>query len=232
MNYALNSPIATQEQMPFIRKTYAWFAYTLGIGAITATISFNVCLPFLAQIFAGYAWLGIMAAYMVIGFLFARFVVSENRTTAFAGMTAFAALEGALFGPLIGAAFLVTGGLHIVGYALLVTGAVFGSLTALVFFSKANLTWMGTGLWVISWAFLAVIVLGCIVGFGSVGSLVITGFGILLMCGWTLYDTSKILHKYGEGDEMLAATMLHIDFATLLWYILLWMMWTPGGDAV
>lgn len=230
MEHALSPTIATAEQMPFIRKTYGWFAYTLGVGAVAATVSFNLCLPILAQIFTGYIWLGIMLAYMVLGFVFARLVVSDNRKTAFAGMTSFAVLEGALFGPLIGAAFLMTGGLHLVGYALLITGVIFGSLTALVFMTKADLTWMRTGLWLVTWAFVAVILVGCFVGFGHIGSLLLTGFGILLMCAWTLYDTSKILHQFSDGDEMIAATMLHIDFATLLWYVLLWLMRTSGSE--
>lgn len=230
MDSVLNRPIATAEKMPFVRKTYGWFAYTLGLGAVTAAVSFNLCLPYLASIFSGFTWLGIILVYMVLGFVFSRLVASENRTKAFLGMSAFAAMEGALFGPLIGLCFMMTGGLHLVGYALGVTAVMFGAMTALIFLTRADLTWMGGGLSVLTLAFIGVIVLGCIVGFGPIGSLLITGVGILLICGWTLYDTSKIVHHYSDGDEMIAATMLHIDFATLLWYVLLYMMQIFGGQ--
>jgi FtsH-binding integral membrane protein len=53
----------------------------------------------------------------------------------------------------------------------------------------------------------------------SVGSLFFWAM-IVLTGGYILYDTSNVLHRYGEQHYVLAAIQLFASFATLLWYVL------------
>ena len=42
--------------------------------------------------------------------------------------------------------------------------------------------------------------------------------------GAVLYDTSKVLHEYGPGQEVAASLQLFASIALLFWYVLMLFM--------
>ena len=99
-----------------------------------------------------------------------------------------------------------------------VTLAVFLALTVFTMVSKADFSWMHAGLTcglsaMIFWALFA-----WIFGFQ-------TGFwyslcGVVLFCGFIVYDTWRITTVYGYDDFLLAAIDLYLDIINLFLYIL------------
>ena len=101
--------------------------------------------------------------------------------------------------------------------ALLLTAAVFLSLTTYVHVTKKDFSWMGGALFaglmiLIVWSFMSML-FGAT--FGGVGHTVFALIGALLFCGFILYDTSNLLHLYGPDDYVEASIALYLDIINL-----------------
>lgn len=218
------SQLATDARLSFLRRTYGFFMLGVVVSAGVAALSAYLCAPYLREITGSYVWLGIIGAYFVLSIIFNQLMM--KRETAMLGLMLQSVAQGALFGPLIAIAMLVAGGSLILVYqALAITGLVFGGLTAYVFLTKQDFSFLRGALIIGSITFMGVIVMVLLMGgVGGGGmsalSLGIAAFGVLLAAGYVLYDTSQIVHKYGPGDEVIAAACLHADFALMLWYVL------------
>jgi len=241
--------LTTEHRMAFIRRVYSWLLSALGVFAVVATISATLFVQnwqAIATVFSPFIWLAILAG----SFIITAFVVSKmlmNPKTAAGGLFLYAAMEGVIFGPLLAIAYFVgvdattsdpttvaassetfvAGGMSLIIQAVLLTGLVFGGLSAYVFLTKQDFSWMRGMLMVGGLVFMGVILIaifGSAFGMAAGGwlSYGIAGFGVLLASGFILYDTSNILHHYSgaEGEEKMAAFQLLADVCLLLWYIL------------
>ena len=120
----------------------------------------------------------------------------------------------------------------IVLQALLLTAAVFLSLTTYVHVTKKDFSWMGGALFaglmiLIVWSFMSML-FGAT--FGGVGHTVFALIGALLFCGFILYDTSNLLHLYGPDDYVEASIALYLDIINLFLYLLEILRMLQGGD--
>ena len=109
-------------------------------------------------------------------------------------------------------------GQYIAAQAGIVTLMAVAALTAAVWTSGVNFSFLGPVLWVASFVALGVIVASLIFGF-SLGLVFIAAmivFGSLAV----VYQTSNIIHEYGPGQEVAAALGLFAAIATLFWYVL------------
>ena len=120
----------------------------------------------------------------------------------------------------------------IVLQALLLTAAVFLSLTTYVHVTKKDFSWMGGALFaglmiLIVWSFMSML-FGAT--FGGVGHTVFALIGALLFCGFILYDTSNLLHLYGPDDYVEASIALYLDIINLFLSLLEILRMLQGGD--
>ena len=102
--------------------------------------------------------------------------------------------------------------------AAVATLAVFSVLTAVVFISRKDFSFLGPILGISSLLIFGAIVLGAF-GLLNLG----TGFCMLLVVfasGAILYDTSNVLHKYRTEQYVAAALQLFASVGLLFWYIL------------
>ncbi|MGE0431790.1 MAG: Bax inhibitor-1 family protein [Planctomycetota bacterium] len=212
--------MGTEARLAFLRRVYGWFFLGVIVSAIAAAASAALCAPYLREITSNWVWLGIIGAYFVLSMIFNQLIL--KRETAVLGLSLQSVAQGLLFGPLIAIALLVANGEPtLVFQALGITGLVFGGLTGYVFITKQDFSFLRGALVIGSLTFLGVIIISLVSGgTSSVLSLGICGFGIMLASGYVLYDTSQIVNKYGDGDEVIAAACLHADFALMLWYVL------------
>ena len=102
--------------------------------------------------------------------------------------------------------------------ALFFTVALFSILTAIVFVSRKDFSFLRSALIFGSIAAVLFGVVAMFAGF-SVGTLFFWAM-LVLAGGYILYDTSNILLRYSERHYVLAALQLFASFATLLWYVL------------
>ena len=104
----------------------------------------------------------------------------------------------------------------------MITLAIFVGLTATVFITKKDFSFMRGALTIAAFAFLGVALASMIFGF-QLGA-VFCGIGILLMGGYILYQTSLVMNYFPPTAFVAAALMLFSTVATLLWYVLQFLM--------
>ena len=130
------------------------------------------------------------------------------------------------------AVYQATGQGIIVLQALVLTAAVFLSLTTYVHVTKKDFSWLGGALFaglmiLIVWSFMSMLFSST---FGGVNHTVFALIGALLFCGFILYDTSNLLHLYGPDDYVEASIALYLDIVNLFLYLLELLRAMQGGD--
>lgn len=119
---------------------------------------------------------------------------------------------------------------HVVLQALILTAAVFVSLTSYVLVTKKDFSFLGGGLFaglmiLIFWSFL-----NAFFDFGLGGKMIFSLAGALLFVGYILYDTSLLIHHLGPDDYIIAAVTLYLDVINLFLYLLEILRFLQGGD--
>ena len=216
-NSAANSAPATRAA--FIRNTYLHLA-----GAILAFIGLEVFLfssgiaRVIAESMLGVSWFIVLALFMGVSFLANWWAHSStNKALHYLGLGLFIVAEAIVFIPMlyIAASF---GGPDTIFKAGILTLGLFAGLTATVFVTKANFSFLGPILTIGGFVALAFIAASLIFGFslGLVFSLVMVAFAASSI----LYNTSNIMHEYHPSQHVAASLSLFASVALLFWYLL------------
>lgn len=195
---------SVSERMGFVRKVYAlFFAATLfaivgvGIGFVFPQVMFAI---------AAHPWIAFFALIGgVMGAQAVRLVPGVNLLALFA----FTTFTGVFISPLI--AIYTQMNPASIWQAGLLTVGIFGGLTAYVFVSKKDFSFMRgmvtTGL--------IVVVLASLLNFFIVGSsalaFAVSCAALLLFSGFVLYDTSNIIRRYPTNEYVAGALSLYLD---------------------
>ncbi|MEQ1826944.1 MAG: Bax inhibitor-1 family protein [Pirellula sp.] len=211
---------AESERTAFIRRTYshlavAVFAFialeALLLKVISAQAVGNILAP------AGnWAPLVMLVAFMAVSWVARSWAESGTSPTwQYLGLSLYVVAEAVIFVPLMHMAMWQ--GPDIPIQAGLITTVVFAGLTAFVFLTKANLTSWGSYLGMASLATFVVAIIGMVGGF-SLG-LFFSGAMVVLLCGYIMYDTSNIIHRFQTHQHVAASLALFASIATMLWYV-------------
>lgn len=168
------------------------------------------------------------AMFLPIGFIFALMCYKDQHPTNMYLLSAFTLCETYTVG-VICAMYYASGAGMIVLQALMLTAAVFISLTVYTLTTKKDFSFLGAGLFgglvvLIFWGFL-----NSIFNFGG-GNMVFALFGALLFAGYILYDTSMIIHNLGPDDYIIASINLYLDIINLFLYLLEILRMLQGGN--
>lgn len=208
-----NSQTATSstsfETSKVLRNTYALLAMTLLFSAVTAGITMALGLGHGAGLIMS------LGALALVWFVLPR---TANSASGIFVVFAFTGLLGGALGPMLNHYLSMANGGSIVMQALGGTALVFFSLSAYVLTTRKDFSFMGgflvTGLIVALVAMLGMFVASffgvAISGF----SLAISALIVLLMSGFILYDTSRIIHG-GETNYLMATTSLYLNIYNL-----------------
>jgi uncharacterized protein len=214
------------QRVAFIRRTYAHLAgAVLAFVALTAgLIASGMAEQIIHDVFLAnrMSWLLLMVVF--IGGSFAAQSMAQARRSVgmqYAGLALYVMLYTLLFLPILTIASDPKYGIgnpRLPLQAGIVTLAVFGGLTAGVFWSGKDFSFMGPILMIGSFLALGVIIAAVIGGF-SLG-LVFSALMVALFAGYIIYDTSNIIHRYGVNEHVAASMALFGSFAMLFYYIL------------
>lgn len=127
-------------------------------------------------------------------------------------------LYAAIFLPILTFAMIMTGDGSLIFKACGLTASIFTALSAAVFFTRKDFSFLRGFLVFAGIAALILIVASLIFQF-SLGVWFSVAM-IVLACGYILYDTSNVIHRVGEGGDVLAAIALFGSLMTLFFYIL------------
>jgi FtsH-binding integral membrane protein len=193
-----------EERMGFVRKVYAlFFAATLfAVGGVGVGLMF----PPLMMLIIEHPWITFFALMGgVMGAQAVRLVPGVNLLAFFA----FTTFTGVVISPAI--AIYTRMNPASIWQAGLLTVGIFGGLTAYVFATKKDFSFMRgmltTGLIVV---FLAVVLNLFLVG-SSALSFGISCAALLLFSGFVLYDTSNIIRRYPTNEYVAGALSLYLD---------------------
>ncbi len=212
---------APSDRAMFIRNTYLHVALaTLGLIAFEAVFTQTEFARELGmKMLSGQIpWLLVLGLYMVVSFVANRWAASEtSRTMQYVGLGLYTVAFGVLVAPML--IFLqATGKADIIAKAGLVTGGLFLGLTAVVFMTKKDFSFLGSILSVGFFVALGFIVAGIIFKFDL--GLFFSFAMVLLLGGSILYTTSNIIHHYHTKQHVAASLALFSSIATMFWYVL------------
>lgn len=205
-----------ERRMVFIRKVYGIFGVSM---AAWMGLSYLIMtqMPLLQLAVNPVVMIGSFAIWFLSCFAF-NWVKSKGELATGLVLLFLVAAAAVLTGPKVLMAAKASGP-AIVGQAFILTSVLFGGLTAYVFFTKTDFKPLGAGLFMVTLAMLAIVVLN--IFFPIPGIMKFYSYAmILIFSGWVLYDTSMILNHYGEDEAVSAAASIFVDFVILFWNIL------------
>lgn len=207
----------------FYRKTYTHVAYAILafilVESIFITMFQDVVISLINLMFANnFSWLIVLGLFWVGSTMADKLAHNPSRQTQYLGLGLYVLLEAIIFLPLIYIAAESSTGTTMITQAAIVTLSLFGGLTAIVFMTNKNFSFLKTGLVIASFIAIGLIVAGTIFGFNlglwfSVGMVVFAGAAIL-------YQTSKVKYDYTEEQYVGAALGIFASVMLLFWYIL------------
>ena len=235
--------LGVSDRVTFLRKTYAHLGVSL-IAFAALTGGLMRFAPKLSWGFSSWAlqgrgtWLAVMVLFMVVGWGAERLARSESsRSLQYAGLGLAVTAEAVLLQPMIWILMIKFGNpaemitstdgitpmlspqaAAILTQAVVITLAIFIGLTAVVFISKKDFSFMRGALAIGAFAVLGVILASMLFGF-HLGAL-FSGAVILLMAGYILFQTSLVMAHFPPTGYVAASLMLFSTIATLFWYVL------------
>ncbi len=221
MDAILSRPVAAlgvDERATFIMRTYGHLlgAILLFVGIEVFLFQSGLAAP-MASAMLGVNWLLVLGGFVVVSWLASRAANSSaSQPVQYLALGGFVLAQAIIFVPLLYIADSYAPGA--IQSAAVVTMIGFAALTAIVFTTRKDFSFMGG---MLRWGFviaLVAIVAGVLFGF-QLG----TWFSVAMVAlagGAILYDTSNILHHYPEDRYVGAALQLFASVALLFWYVL------------
>src|SRR5664279_5335189 len=228
--------LGVSDRVAFLRKTYTLLTVALaafaGMTAGIFTFAPETSLRFSSWALNGrWNWLLVIGLFMIVGYVAQKLAMSDtSRGLQFLGLGVAVFAQAVLLQPIIWVLMYQFGN-HadlsgqasaILGEAVVITLAIFVGLTATVFITKKDFSFMRGALTIAAFAFIGVAIASMIFGF-QLGA-VFCGIGILLMGGYILYQTSLVMNYFPPTAYVAAALMLFSTVATLFWYVLQFLM--------
>jgi FtsH-binding integral membrane protein len=226
-NYSENptrGQIFTPEQAATQRGTFIMRVYGHLLGAIALFTLIEVYLfssglaETVARALLSVNWLLVIGGFMLAGWLARGLAARAGGLGAqYAGLALYVVAQAIIFTPLLFIADNYAGG-GVIRSAAVVTLAGFVGLTAIVFYTRKDFSFLGV---LLRWAgILALVAIVAAVLFGfELG----TWFSVLMVGvagGAILYDTSNILRYYPNDRYVGAALELFASVALMFWYVL------------
>ena len=201
-----------------IRNTYTLLSMTLVFSALMAGVSTALVLPPMTYL------LGVGGALVMIWFVLPKMAHSANGIWVVFAITG---LLGFSLGPLLNMYLSLPNGPQIVGVALGGTGAIFLGLSGYALTTRKDFSFLGGFLFV---GFIVVLLAALANIFLQIPalSLTISAAVILIMSGFILYDTGRMV-RGGETNYLMATVSLYLSMFNIFIH-LLHLLGFAGGD--
>ncbi len=182
-----------------LRNTYMLLAMTLLFSALTAALSMFLKMPPMTYL------ISVIGAMVIAMFILPRFA---NSTAGIGIVFLVTGLLGFGLGPILSQYAALPNGSNIITLSLAGTGVIFIGLSAYALISKKDFSFLGGFLMV---GFLMVLLAAVANIFLQIPamSLAISAVVIMIMSGFILYDTSRIVNG-GETNYVLATIGLYM----------------------
>ena len=218
------SEASVEARSKFIERTYLHLA--MAISAFVILTGVLQAIPgienLVALMFSGgqTGWLIVLGLFVGVSWIADRWARGSSSVgMQYAGLLLYTVAEAVIFTPLI----YIAKQPEVIGWEGIATAggvtlAMFAGLTAYVFVTKKDFSFMRGMLSILAVGSLGLIVASAIFGF-QLGLAFCVGM-VVLACGYILYYTSNVLHHYRVNQHVAAALALFSAVALLFWYTL------------
>ncbi|MFA7522201.1 MAG: Bax inhibitor-1/YccA family protein [Halothiobacillaceae bacterium] len=206
---AIRTGVEQLETHKVIRNTYMMLSLTLLFSALTATVSLLAGVP---------GWMSLVtlgAALVMIWFVLPRTAHTGAGLAVVFGITG---LLGFGLGPMLSQYLSLPNGGQIVMTALGGTGAIFLGLSGYALVSRRDFSFMG-GFLVVGLVVALAAMLGNLFLDIPALSMAISAAVVLLMSGFILYDTGRMVNG-GEDNYLLLTVSLYLNIFNLFVHLL------------
>ena len=213
------------DRAAFFRRTYGLVAAAFGAFAITLFALFvsGIAETFMRSIAGVGSWgmLGVMVLFW-LGTTAAQSLAFNraSRASQYAGLGLYVLLQAIIFVPLIYYTAIVTKGNpdEILIPACMATGALVVALTAVVFMTNMDFSFLKVAIVIGSICALGIVIVSLFAGW-SLGAWFSIAM-IVLMATVILYQTNEIKNTMETDQHVAAAFVLFSSFVTLLFYVI------------
>ncbi|MBC6998771.1 Bax inhibitor-1 family protein [Cytophaga sp. FL35] len=212
-----------QARVAFYKKTYAHLAGAVLLFILVETLFFqsDAILNLALSLTGGISWLLLLGGFMLVTNYAERLALRSNdKNMHYAGLVLYVVAEAFIFIPLIFIAMTMAegGAFQILNQAAVLTLSLFTGLSAVVFLTKKDFSFLKSILTIGFCIALGLIIAGTLFGF-DLGLWFSVGM-VVLASGSILYQTSNLIHKYNENQYVAASLGLFASLMLLFWYIL------------
>lgn len=209
-------------RITFVRLTYGHLTGAIGLFVLLSYLLLEAGLGerIIAMMGNNQAtWLLLLGGFMVLGYIATWMAqASKSLGTQYLGLFMYTLGWSVMFSPVI---FIVTTFPQFAGVlsqAAILTLSTFAGLSAYVFLSKKDFSFLGPILAIVGICAFGIIILGVL--FGWTLGLWFSVAMILFSAGAVLYSTSKVIHEFGTDQYVAAALELFAAIALMFWYVL------------
>ena len=208
------------EQATFYRKTYSHVAIALLAFIVVEAILINTVPESLifSMVSSPFVWLFILGGFWLGSMLANKWTQAQDKSTQYRGLGIYVLLEAIIFLPMIYIAIDLSDGLAIISQAGIITLSLFAGLTAVVFLTRVDFSFLRTILVVGGFLALGLIVAGALFRFNL--GLWFSVAMVALAAGGILYETYNIKNVYSTDQYVAAALQLFSSVMLLFWYVL------------
>jgi len=194
---------AVRDTNKLIRNTYTLLSMTLIFSAMTAGASMAFNLPHPGFILT------------MVGFFGLFFLTHKLKNSAWglASVFALTGFMGMTLGPILNAYMAMANGSQIIMTAMGGTGTIFLALSAYALTTRKDFSFMG-GFLMVGMLVAILGMLGAWLFSIPVLSLAVSAMIVMLMSGFILYDTSRLIHG-GETNYIIATVGLYVSIYNL-----------------
>ena len=207
------------EQATFYRKTYSHVAIALLAFIVVEAILINTVPESLifSMVSSPFVWLFILGGFWLGSMLANKWTQAQDKSTQYRGLGIYVLLEAIIFLPMIYIAIDLSDGLAIISQAGIITLSLFAGLTAVVFLTRVDFSFLRTVLVVGGFLALGLIVAGALFNFDL--GLWFSVAMVALAAGGILYETYNIKNVYSTDQYVAAALQLFSSVMLLFWYV-------------
>lgn len=208
------------ERATFFRKTYSHVAIAILAFIVVETLLLQIVPTDVILFMLGgrFVWLFIIGLFWLGTTLSNKLAFHPSKNQQYLGLGFYVLLQAIIFLPMIAVALYYSGNGDMLIQAATITLFMFTGLTAVVFLTKTDFSFLRTVIIVGGFVSLGAILVGAFFGFNlglwfSVGMVVLASASIL-------YQTSQIKDQYSTDQYVGAAVQLFSSIMLLFWYVL------------
>ena len=209
---AIDAPL--EDRLAFLRKVYGLLSVSIFAAAAASYITLTTD-AFLLAVYNH----PILCLVAYIGSLIFVYSVRKSENLGMIALFVFTISSGVLITPLVNV--YLSQDPSIVTEALALTGISFGGLSLYAVQTKKDLSFLGSFLVVGLITLIVASLLNVFVFQSPFFDMLIPVAGVLIFCGFILYDTQNILKNYPTDEHVLAALNLYVDVFLLFQYLLM-----------